>query len=184
MSEREERAPASTAAANGSGRMSEREERAPASTAAASGSGRMSEREERAPASTAAANGSWQIAELEPEGRRPIRRALVSVYDKSGLADLVGVLGGAGVEIVSTGNTAALVESLGFAVTRGEELTGFPQRLDGRGKTLHPVIPPRLLADQTLAAHREQLADLGIAPFDLLVSNLYPFSETVASGAT
>jgi phosphoribosylaminoimidazolecarboxamide formyltransferase / IMP cyclohydrolase len=117
------------------------------------------------------------------EQRRPIRRALVSVYDKTGLEDLVRDLGKHGVEIVSTGNTAALVESMGIAVTRVEELTGFPECLDGRVKTLHPTVHAGLLADLRLESHRDQLAALGIEPFDLLVSNLYPFAETVASGA-
>jgi phosphoribosylaminoimidazolecarboxamide formyltransferase/IMP cyclohydrolase len=117
-------------------------------------------------------------------GLRPIRRALVSVYDKSGLDDLIRALGGAGVEIVSTGNTAARVEALGFAVTRVEQLTGFPECLDGRVKTLHPSVHAGLLADLQLDEHVRQLDELGIAPFDLLVSNLYPFSETVASGAS
>ncbi len=116
-------------------------------------------------------------------GRRPIRRALVSVYDKSGLDHLIRVLGAAGVEIVSTGNTANLVESMGYPVTRVEALTGFPEFLDGRVKTLHPNVHAGLLADRSLDAHVRQLADLGIEPFDLLVSNLYPFSETVGSGA-
>jgi phosphoribosylaminoimidazolecarboxamide formyltransferase / IMP cyclohydrolase len=117
-------------------------------------------------------------------GLRPIRRALVSVYDKTGLDDLIRALGAAGVEIVSTGNTAALVESLGYPVARVEQLTGFPECLDGRVKTLHPAVHAGLLADLTSPSHVEQLEQLGLAPFDLLVSNLYPFSETVASGAS
>ena len=115
--------------------------------------------------------------------RRPIRRALVSVYDKTGLADLVRALADAGVQIVSTGNTAALVESLGASVVRVEELTGFPECLDGRVKTLHPAVHAGLLADLRQPTHRDELATLGIAAFDLLVCNLYPFVETVASGA-
>jgi phosphoribosylaminoimidazolecarboxamide formyltransferase/IMP cyclohydrolase len=117
-------------------------------------------------------------------GLRPIRRALVSVYDKSGLDDLIRALGEAGVEIVSTGKTAARVEALGFAVTRVEQLTGFPECLDGRVKTLHPSVHAGLLADLRLDEHARQLDELGIAPFDLLVSNLYPFTETIASGAS
>ncbi len=117
-------------------------------------------------------------------GRRPIHRALVSVFDKAGLDDLVQALAGAGVEIVSTGNTAVLVESLGAAVTRVEELTGFPECLDGRVKTLHPSVHAGLLADLSQPSHINQLEELGVVPFDLLVSNLYPFSRTVASGAS
>jgi phosphoribosylaminoimidazolecarboxamide formyltransferase / IMP cyclohydrolase len=117
------------------------------------------------------------------ESRRPIRRALVSVYDKTGLDELVRALADAGVEIVSTGSTAARIEEAGARVTRVEELTGFPECLDGRVKTLHPRVHAGLLADLRLPSHADQLADLGIEPFDLLVSNLYPFQETVASGA-
>jgi len=120
---------------------------------------------------------------MSENDRRPIRRALVSVYDKTGLEDLVRALGEHGVQVVSTGNTATLIESLGCPVTRVEELTGFPECLDGRVKTLHPTVHAGLLADLRLDRHREQLAQLGVEPFDLLVSNLYPFAETVASGA-
>ena len=116
--------------------------------------------------------------------RRPIRRALVSVYDKTGLDDLVRALAAAGVEIVSTGSTAARIAATGAAVTPVEELTGFPECLDGRVKTLHPKVHAGLLADLRQPSHVSQLEDLGVAPFDLLVSNLYPFTETVASGAT
>jgi phosphoribosylaminoimidazolecarboxamide formyltransferase/IMP cyclohydrolase len=116
--------------------------------------------------------------------RIPIRRALVSVYDKAGLDDLVRGLARAGVELVSTGGSAALIESLGLPVTRVEDLTGFPECLDGRVKTLHPTVHAGILADRRLESHVRQLADLGVEPFDLVVSNLYPFVETVASGAT
>jgi phosphoribosylaminoimidazolecarboxamide formyltransferase/IMP cyclohydrolase len=136
------------------------------------------------PLSQAAPGSQASLSQASEEGRRPIRRALISVYDKTGLEDLVRALGEHGVEMVSTGKTAALVESLGFPVTRVEQLTGFPECLDGRVKTLHPKVHAGLLADLRLDSHREQLADLGIEPFDLLVSNLYPFSETVASGAS
>lgn len=117
------------------------------------------------------------------DGRRPIRRALVSVYDKTGLAELAVALHQAGVEIVSTGTTAAAIEAAGAPVTRVEQLTGFPECLDGRVKTLHPRVHAGLLADVRSPAHAAQLDELDIAPFDLLVSNLYPFVETVASGA-
>ena len=118
------------------------------------------------------------------EHRIPIRRALVSVYDKSGLDDLVRGLHDAGVELVSTGGSAALIESLGLPVTKVEDLTGFPECLDGRVKTLHPKVHAGILADLRLDTHRAQLEELGIEPFDLVVSNLYPFTETVMSGAT
>jgi phosphoribosylaminoimidazolecarboxamide formyltransferase/IMP cyclohydrolase len=116
--------------------------------------------------------------------RIPLRRALVSVYDKSGLDDLVRGLAKAGVELVSTGGSAARIESLGLPVTKVEDLTGFPECLDGRVKTLHPAVHAGILADRRLDTHTQQLADLGIEPFDLVVSNLYPFVQTVASGAS
>jgi phosphoribosylaminoimidazolecarboxamide formyltransferase/IMP cyclohydrolase len=118
------------------------------------------------------------------EGRRPIKRALLSVYDKTGLVELARALDAAGVRIVSTGSTASTVEAAGVPVTRVEELTGFPECLDGRVKTLHPNVHAGLLADLRLPAHEAQLAEMGIEPFDLLVSNLYPFAQTVASGAS
>ena len=114
----------------------------------------------------------------------PIRRALVSVYDKTGLEELVRGLHEAGVELVSTGGSAALIDGLGLPVTRVEELTGFPECLDGRVKTLHPRVHAGILADRRLDSHVQQLADLEVEPFDLVVVNLYPFLATVASGAT
>jgi phosphoribosylaminoimidazolecarboxamide formyltransferase/IMP cyclohydrolase len=112
-----------------------------------------------------------------------IKRALVSVYDKAGLGDLARGLHEAGVEIVSTGSTASVIAGAGVPVTKVEELTGFPECLDGRVKTLHPRVHAGLLADTRKPEHRAQLDDLGILPFELLVSNLYPFEATVASGA-
>ena len=116
--------------------------------------------------------------------RSPIRRALVSVYDKSGLVDLGRALVDAGVELVSTGGSFRALTQAGLPVTEVAELTGFPECLDGRVKTLHPKVHAGILADRRLESHRAQLDELGIAPFDLVVSNLYPFTETVASGAT
>ena len=124
------------------------------------------------------------MSQHDPQSRIPVRRALVSVYDKTGLDDLARRLHDAGVELVSTGGSAALIEGLGLPVTRVEELTGFPECLDGRVKTLHPRVHAGILADRRLETHVAQLADLGVEPFDLVVSNLYPFSRTVASGAT
>ncbi|MGA1501259.1 MAG: bifunctional phosphoribosylaminoimidazolecarboxamide formyltransferase/IMP cyclohydrolase [Candidatus Nanopelagicales bacterium] len=115
--------------------------------------------------------------------RRPIRRALVSVYDKAGLTELATALHASGVEIVSTGSTAARIEEAGVPVTAVSELTGFPECLDGRVKTLHPRVHAGLLADQRDPAHVAQLEQLDIAPFELVVVNLYPFTSTVASGA-
>ncbi|MFM9614755.1 bifunctional phosphoribosylaminoimidazolecarboxamide formyltransferase/IMP cyclohydrolase [Streptomyces niveiscabiei] len=116
--------------------------------------------------------------------QRPIRRALVSVYDKTGLEELAQGLHAAGVQLVSTGSTAARIAGAGVPVTKVEELTGFPECLDGRVKTLHPKVHAGILADLRLESHREQLAELGVEPFDLVVVNLYPFRETVASGAS
>ncbi|WP_328996766.1 bifunctional phosphoribosylaminoimidazolecarboxamide formyltransferase/IMP cyclohydrolase [Kribbella sp. NBC_01245] len=118
------------------------------------------------------------------EDRRPIRRALISVYDKTGLEELAKALSDAGVQLVSTGSTAARIAATGVPVTKVEELTGFPECLDGRVKTLHPKVHAGLLADVRLETHVEQLQEMRVEPFDLLVSNLYPFIETVASGAT
>jgi phosphoribosylaminoimidazolecarboxamide formyltransferase/IMP cyclohydrolase len=116
--------------------------------------------------------------------RRPVRRALVSVYDKTGLEDLARGLHEARVELVSTGSTAAQIAASGVPVTPVEQLTGFPECLDGRVKTLHPRVHAGILADLRLDSHRAQLDELGIAPFDLVVVNLYPFRDTVASGAS
>jgi len=113
----------------------------------------------------------------------PIRRALVSVYDKTGLIELGQALVASGVELVSTGSTASTLANAGLPVTPVEQVTGFPECLDGRVKTLHPHIHACILADRRLESHRQQLDELGVAPFDLVVSNLYPFTQTVASGA-
>ena len=113
-----------------------------------------------------------------------IRRALISVYDKTGIDELARGLHAAGVEIVSTGSTAARIRDLGIPVTPVDEVTGFPEILGGRVKTLHPHVHAGLLADQNDPAHVETISELGIEPFQLLVANLYPFRETVAAGAS
>lgn len=115
---------------------------------------------------------------------RPIRRALISVYDKTGLEELARGLADAGVEIVSTGSTASRISNLGIEVTGVADVTGFPECLDGRVKTLHPRVHAGILADTRLPEHVDQLEELQIAPFELVVVNLYPFTETVASGAS
>jgi phosphoribosylaminoimidazolecarboxamide formyltransferase / IMP cyclohydrolase len=115
--------------------------------------------------------------------RVPISRALISVYDKAGLEELASGLHAAGAEIVSTGSTAARISAAGVPVTPVEQLTGFPECLDGRVKTLHPKVHAGLLADTAEPRHAAELAGLGIEPFQLLVSNLYPFEATVGSGA-
>lgn len=117
------------------------------------------------------------------DGRRPIRRALISVYDKTGVVDLAIELAAAGVALVSTGRTAAMIAAAGAAVTPVDEVTGFPEILGGRVKTLHPRVHGGLLADTRDPAHLAEIAQHGIEPFDLVISNLYPFADTVASGA-
>jgi phosphoribosylaminoimidazolecarboxamide formyltransferase / IMP cyclohydrolase len=117
---------------------------------------------------------------MSPPERRPIRRALVSVFHKEGLDRLAGALAAGGVEVVSTGSTATALEGRGLPVTPVEDLTGFPELLDGRVKTLHPGVHAGLLADLGRPSHRAELEAAGIAPFDLVVVDLYPFEETVA----
>lgn len=113
----------------------------------------------------------------------PVKRALVSVYDKTGLTELAAALIEAGVEIVSTGSTARTIANAGLPVTGVEDVTGFPECLEGRVKTLHPRVHAGILADRRKPEHMAQLAELGVAPIDLVVVNLYPFTDTVASGA-
>ena len=112
-----------------------------------------------------------------------IRRALVSVYDKTGLEELGRGLAKAGIEVVSTGSTAAKLREAGVEVTAVDEVTGFPECLDGRVKTLHPKVHAGILADRRLPDHVQQLSVLGVEPFDLVLVHLYPFTSTVASGA-
>ncbi len=112
-----------------------------------------------------------------------IRRALVSVSDKTGLVPLAQALADNGIEIVSTGSTAQTIRDAGIAVTDVAAVTGVAEMLDGRVKTLHPSIHGAVLADLRLEDHERQLAELGISPFELVVVNLYPFVQTVASGA-
>ena len=115
--------------------------------------------------------------------RKPIRRALVSVYDKDRLLELGAALSKVGIEIVSTGSTAKTLQSAGIAVTEVSEYTGFPEIMGGRVKTLHPKIHSGILADQSNPEHLQAIADLDIAPFDLVIISLYPFTETIESGA-
>lgn len=116
--------------------------------------------------------------------RHAVRRALISVYDKTGLEELARGLTDAGVALVSTGSTASRIADAGIEVTKVEDLTGFPECLDGRVKTLHPRVHAGILADRRLPEHVAQLEDLGIEAFDLVIVNLYPFADTVASGAS
>ncbi len=115
--------------------------------------------------------------------RVAIQRALIAVSDKTGLVELATALANAGVEIVSTGGTSKAIADAGLPVTQIGDLTGFPEHLDGRVRTLHPHVHSGLLADLRLESHEAELAQFGIKPFELVVVNLYPFVETVASGA-
>ncbi|HHT40430.1 MAG TPA: bifunctional phosphoribosylaminoimidazolecarboxamide formyltransferase/IMP cyclohydrolase [Actinomyces sp.] len=116
--------------------------------------------------------------------RTAVKRALISVYDKTNVVELARALHENGVELVSTGSTAGKIEQAGVPVTPVEEVTGFPECLNGRVKTLHPRIHAGILADRTKKEHVDELAELGVAAFDLVVVNLYPFAETIASGAS
>ena len=111
-------------------------------------------------------------------------RALISVSDKSGVVDLARGLAELGIELVSTGSTAATIRDAGVDVREVADVTGFPEMMDGRVKTLHPVIHAGILADRSKPGHMEELDAQGIVPIDLVVVNLYPFEQTVASGAS
>jgi phosphoribosylaminoimidazolecarboxamide formyltransferase / IMP cyclohydrolase len=114
----------------------------------------------------------------------PVRRALVAVSDKTGLIPLGRALVGRGVELVSTGNTAEVLRSAGLPVTNVADVTGSPEMLGGRVKTLHPRIHGGILADKRQPEHLRQLEEQAIEPFDLVVVNLYPFVETTGAGAS
>ncbi|HYP53529.1 MAG TPA: hypothetical protein VEQ42_08310, partial [Pyrinomonadaceae bacterium] len=118
--------------------------------------------------------------EQNTEGLRHIRRALLSVSDKTGLVDFARALRGFGVELLSTGGTAKALREAGLDVRDVSEVTGFPEMLDGRVKTLHPRIHGGILAVRDNPEHVRALAEHGIGPIDMVVVNLYPFEETVA----
>lgn len=109
-----------------------------------------------------------------------IKRALLSVSDKTGIVELARRLHGLGVELLSTGGTMKALQDAGIPVTGVSDVTGFPECLDGRVKTLHPAIHAGLLAMRSNPEHMRQIAELGIAPIDLVVINLYPFRQTIA----
>lgn len=115
--------------------------------------------------------------------RVPLKRALISVFDKTGLEDLARGLNDAGVAIVSTGSTAATIAKAGVPVTEVSDITEFPECLEGRVKTLHPRVHAGILADRRKQEHTDTLEQMNIEPFDLVIVNLYPFVDTVASGA-
>jgi phosphoribosylaminoimidazolecarboxamide formyltransferase/IMP cyclohydrolase len=114
----------------------------------------------------------------------PVRRALIAVADKSGVVEFARELVAKGVQVVSTGNTARVLQEGDVPVTLVSDVTGFPEMLEGRVKTLHPKIHAGILADRRKATHLDELREQGIEPFDLVVVNLYPFQETVDRGAS
>ena len=126
----------------------------------------------------------YKAADYRHFDKVPIKRALISVSDKTGLIELARALGENGVEIVSTGSTAKTIADAGIKVTEVAEVTGFEETLDGRVKTLHPSIHAGLLADLRLVQHQSQLEQLNLKPFQLVVVNLYPFVEAINKGAT
>ena len=130
-----------------------------------------------------AAHNDHQPADYRHRDRIQIRRALLSVSDKTGLLELAQALDKAGVDIISTGGTYSAIKAAGIPVTEVSQVTGFPETLDGRVKTLHPSIHAGILADMRLIAHEGQLDALKVLPFELVVVNLYPFVQTVQSGA-
>ncbi len=130
-----------------------------------------------------AAHNDHQPADYRHRDRIRIRRALLSVSDKTGLLALAQALDKAGVDIISTGGTYSAIKAAGIPVTEVSQVTGFPETLDGRVKTLHPSIHAGILADMRLIAHEGQLDALKVLPFELVVVNLYPFVQTVQSGA-
>lgn len=130
-----------------------------------------------------AAHNDHQPADYRHRDRIGIRRALLSVSDKTGLLELAQALDKAGVDIISTGGTYSAIKAAGIPVTEVSQVTGFPETLDGRVKTLHPSIHAGILADMRLIAHEGQLDALKVLPFELVVVNLYPFVQTVQSGA-
>src|SRR5688572_14764827 len=109
-----------------------------------------------------------------------VKRALLSVTDKTGLIELARALARYGVELISTGGTAKLLKEAGLEVTEVADYTGFPEMLDGRVKTLHPKVHGGILARRDLPEHIDAIAKAGIAPIDLVVVNLYPFEQTIA----
>ncbi len=111
---------------------------------------------------------------------RPIRRALLSVSDKTGIVDFAAALNGLGVQIISTGGTARTLQEAGIPVIPVEQVTGFPEMMEGRVKTLHPAVHAGILADRRKPAHLQALQDAGIEPIDLVCVNLYPFENTIA----
>ena len=130
-----------------------------------------------------AAHNDHQPADYRHRDRISIRRALLSVSDKTGLLELAQALDKAGVDIISTGGTYSAIKAAGIPVAEVSQVTGFPETLDGRVKTLHPSIHAGILADMRLIAHEGQLDALKLLPFELVVVNLYPFVQTVQSGA-
>ncbi|MEZ7898517.1 MAG: bifunctional phosphoribosylaminoimidazolecarboxamide formyltransferase/IMP cyclohydrolase [Flaviflexus sp.] len=111
-------------------------------------------------------------------------RALISVFDKTGIVDIAQAISQVGIDIISTGATARALAEAGIPVSGVESVTGFPECFEGRVKTLHPLIHGGILADRRESDHVEQMSELGVEPIDIVIVNLYPFEETLASGAT
>src|ERR1700733_15246729 len=116
------------------------------------------------------------------EHLRRATRALISVSDKTGMVDFARALSGLGIDLISTGGTSKALSDAGLKVIDVSDLTGFPEMMDGRVKTLHPAVHGGLLAVRGNAAHADAMRSHGIRPIDLLVVNLYPFEDTVARG--
>ena len=115
---------------------------------------------------------------------RKIKRALVSVFHKDGLEEILRTLNALGVELLSTGGTQSFIESLGFPCRKVEDVTSYPSILGGRVKTLHPKIFGGILGRRELAGDQEQMLQYEIPEIDLVIVDLYPFEATVASGAS
>lgn len=128
-------------------------------------------------------NPNSDLKPFDPDRLRPVARALLSVSDKSRLLDQAKALRALGIELVSTGGTKRAIAEAGLAVSDVADITGFPEMMDGRVKTLHPMVHGGLLGERDLASHVDAMTTHNIAPIDLLIVNLYPFEQAVASGA-
>lgn len=128
-------------------------------------------------------NPNPDLKPFDPDRLRPVARALLSVSDKSRLVDQAKALAALGIELVSTGGTKRAIAAAGLAVSDVADLTGFPEMMDGRVKTLHPMVHGGLLGERDLASHVDAMSAHNIAPIDLLIVNLYPFEQAVAAGA-
>ena len=124
-----------------------------------------------------------ELKAFDPTHQVPIKRALISVSDKSQLLEQVHILHDLGIDILSTGGTAKMIRESGIPVKDVSSVTEFPEIMDGRVKTLHPMIHGGLLGDRDLNSHKDAMKDHNIPAIDLLIVNLYPFEKAIASGA-